>query len=68
LQEKGIRLSGPRLGRPPKIVTTAEKRQAKLDSRKRNKVESAFGVTKRRYGLELIMAKLQETSETVIAL
>jgi transposase, IS5 family len=65
---KGIRLSGPRLGRPPKVVTAAEKRQAKLDSRKCNEVEGAFGVTKRRYGLSLIMAKLQETSETVIAL
>jgi transposase, IS5 family len=67
-KEKGIRLSGPRLGRPPKVVTAAEKRQARLDSRKRNEVEGAFGVTKRRYGLSLIMAKLQETSETVIAL
>ena len=67
-KEKGIRLSGPRLGRPPKIVTASEKRLAKLDSRKRNEVEGAFGVTKRRYGLNLIMAKLQETSETVIAL
>jgi len=64
----GIRLSGSRLGRPPKVVTAAEKKQAKLDSRKRNEVEGAFGVTKRRYGLNLIMAKLQEISETVIAL
>jgi len=65
---KGIRLSGPRLGRPPKIVTAEDKKQARLDSRKRNEVEGAFGVTKRRYGLSLVMAKLQETSETVIAL
>jgi len=65
---KGILLNGPKLGRPPKVVTVAEKKQAKLDSRKRNEVEGAFGVTKRCYGLNLIMANLQETSETVIAL
>lgn len=29
-------------------------------------MESKFGVTKRRYGLDLIMCKLQETSETEI--
>jgi len=29
-------------------------------------VESKFGITKRRYGLDLIMCKLQETSETKI--
>jgi hypothetical protein len=29
-------------------------------------VESKFGVSKRRYGLDLIMCKLQETSETEI--
>ena len=67
-KEKGIRLSGPRLGRPPKVVSALEKKLARQDSRKRNEVEGAFGVTKRRYGLNLIMAKLRETSETVIAL
>ena len=67
-KEHGIRLSGPRLGRPPKVISAAQKKLARLDSRKRNAVEGAFGVAKRRYGLNLVMAKLKDTSETVIAL
>ena len=34
----------------------------------RNGVEGVLGVGKRPYGLSCIMARLQETSETVIAL
>ncbi|MED4920332.1 transposase, partial [Weizmannia sp. CD-2023] len=34
----------------------------------RNAVESKFGEGKRKYGLGLIRARLQETSETVVAL
>ncbi len=67
-KEKGIRLSGPKLGRPPKFIAASEKRLTRQDSKKRNAVEGAFGVAKRRYGLNLVMAKLQETSETTIAL
>lgn len=34
----------------------------------RNGIESSNGVAKRRYGLDLIMAKLDETSKTQAAL
>ena len=65
-QERGIRISGPRLGRPPKEQDPKVIQQARQDARDRNCSEGKFGEGKRRYGMALIMAKLQETSETVI--
>ena len=67
-KEHGIRLSGPRLGRPPKNRDSQMRKQEYLDAKERNAVEGKFGEGKRRYGLGLIMACLRETSETVIAL
>lgn len=64
--ERGIRISGPRLGRPPKKPDPAARKQARQDALDRNCSEGKFGEGKRRYGLNLIKAKLQETSETVI--
>lgn len=64
--EKGIRISGPRLGRPPSEPDPAIRKQACQDALDRNVSEGKFGEGKRRYGLDLIKAKLQETSETVI--
>jgi len=61
----GIRLSGPPLGRPA-AMNKEEKLQSVKDDRDRNAIEGKFGQGKRRFGLGLIMAKLQETSETVI--
>ncbi|GAB1398965.1 hypothetical protein MASR1M66_04170 [Aminivibrio sp.] len=68
--EKGIRLSGPRLGRPPKDEKKlAEiRRYEREDSGKRNEVEGKFGEGKRKYGLDLIRGKLPETSESMMAL
>lgn len=65
---RGIRLSGPPLGRPPKHVSTAEKKQAREDEAVRNQVEGKFGEGKRRYGLGRVMAKLANTSAAQIAL
>jgi len=67
-KERGIRMSGPRLGRPPKNISLAEKKQAQIDERIRNGIEGKFGQGKRRFGLNLIMTKLPNTSETAIAL
>ncbi len=64
--ERGIRISGPKLGRPPKEPDPAVRKQAYQDALDRNCSEGKFGEGKRRYGLNLIKAKLQETSETVI--
>lgn len=67
-QERGIRMSGPKLGRPPQNISKEEKKQALLDERIRNRVEGKFGEVKRRYGLDLIKTKLAETSENKIAM
>ena len=67
-KEKGIRISGPPLGRPPANVSKSKKRQALEDERIRNAIEGKFGQGKRRFGLNLVMAKLDNTSQTAIAI
>jgi hypothetical protein len=67
-KKHGIRLSGPRLGRPSKKEKIEQKIQARQDAAERNAIEGKFGEGKRRYGLGLIRVRLQQTSETVIAL
>ena len=67
-KERGIRISGIPLGRPPKNQSSELKKQAKLDEAFRNRIEGKFGQTKRRFGLNRVMAKLLETSETSIAI
>ncbi len=67
-KEKGIRISGPKLGRPPLVVDKANLKLQREDAKIRNRVEGKLGEGKRRYSLNRIMARLQETGETVIAL
>jgi hypothetical protein len=67
-KERGIRLSGPPLGRPPVNVSDEKKKQAKEDERVRNAIEGKFGVSKRRFSLNRVMAKLPNTSQTAIAI
>jgi len=67
-KEKGIRLSGPQLGRPSSADQQEQKKIAKADAAARNAVEGKFGEGKRSYGLGRIRAHLQTTSETVIGL
>ena len=67
-KERGIRISGPRLGRPTETSKREDKILAYEDSCKRNAVEGVFGVCKRKYGMNKIMSKLKETSETEISL
>ena len=69
-KERKIQMTGPALGRPPK------NQEKKRESRKqeyqdicdRNIVEGEFGVGKRSYGLNRIMAHLPETSFCVIGI
>jgi hypothetical protein len=69
-----IRMSGPPLGRPPKVTSEnvgelkAKKQQQRQDELDRIPIEGKFGQGKRRFGLGRIMAKLAETSETVMAI
>src|SRR5699024_10680939 len=67
---RGIRLSGPRLGRPSKDkqINAEQKRIERQDASERNAIEGKFGEGKRRYGLGLISARVQQASETAIAL
>jgi hypothetical protein len=67
-KEKGIRISGPPLGRPPANVSKEKKKQALEDERIRNAIEGKFGQGKRRFSLDRIMAKLDNTSQTAIAI
>jgi len=67
-KERGIRISGPPLGRPPANVSKETKKQALEDERVRNAIEGKFGQGKRRFGLNRVMAKLDNTSGTVIAI
>ena len=64
-KSKGIRLSGPNLGRPRKD-NVYDKKIEYIDLCDRNEVEGKFGEGKRKYGLNRILTKLKETSECVI--
>lgn len=66
-KERGIRLSGPRLGRPAKDPERDRTIEAQ-DHRERIIIESRNGIAKRRFGLNLIMAILPETALTEGAL
>ncbi len=67
-KERGIRISGSPLGRPPKNVSKEIKKQAQDDERFRNTIEGKFGQAKRRFSLNLVMTKLTTTSESSIAI
>jgi hypothetical protein len=60
-KERGIRMSGPPLGRPPTNISKSTKKQAQLDERIRNSIEGKFGEAKRRFSLGRVMAKLSNT-------
>ena len=66
-KEHHIRLSGPALGRPKKD-TVPNKKQAHIDECERVEVERCFSLAKRKCGMGLVTAKLQETAAHVIAL
>jgi len=69
-RDRGIRLSGPKLGRPPKDaeVTRTAKALEKRDAADRNVVEGVFGTAKTAYGAGRVAARLQETTKTVISM
>lgn len=65
----GIRLSGPKLGRPSlEKQSVKEKKQEYQDNTDRIEVERAFSLSKRCYGMGLIKTKLYDTTLTSIAL
>ena len=64
----GIHLNGPKLGKPyaDPAVAKAQKKLEWLESGERGEIERRFGAAKRRYSLDCIVTRLQETSETLI--
>lgn len=60
LKERGIKLIAKALGRPPAVPIH-------LSPGERNPIEGKFGQAKTGYGLNRIRARLQGTSETLIA-
>ena len=67
-KQRGIRISAPPLGRPPRNQNPEVIKQQLQDERFRNAIEGKFGQGKRRFGLGRIMAKLSHTAETTIAI
>lgn len=65
---RGIRLSGKPLGRPKQSEQPQLQKQAQAEAAIRNQVEGKFGVSKRRFSLARVMAKLAPTAETAIAM
>ena len=71
LEEKGIRFSGKKLGRPPKeidAVTHEMERLRLLEQGTRNEIEGKIGTAKTRYGLGKVMTKTEQTSDNWIAM
>ena len=69
-KEKGIQISGPRLGRPAKSTESVRKnrRTAQKDQTDRIEIERYFSVAKRRNGMGLVMRKRKDTSLATIAM
>jgi hypothetical protein len=66
-KKRGVRLSGPALGRP-KTDVAVDKKQNYKDECERVEVERRFSLAKRKCGLGLITARLQETACHSIAM
>lgn len=66
-KQHGIHLSGPKLGRRGKNYAQ-DVRQELKEVGERNAVEGKFGNGKRKFGLSLIMAKLEETTGSMIGM
>lgn len=67
-KEHGIRLSGPKLGRPSQANDAAGRKIEHQDNTDRIEVERSFSLSKRCYGLGLIRTKLEETTKGSIGL
>ena len=66
-KDKGIRMSGPALGRPSQM-SKEQKKQAYQDNVDRIEVERDFSLSKRCFGLGLIKTKLADTTRGSISL
>jgi hypothetical protein len=70
-EDNGIRLSGRARKKEiaeTKIQSTEQQELFRSDLRKRSVIEGRIGTSKRKYGLDRIMTKLIETSQSVIGM
>ena len=69
-KEHRINISGPPLGRPPKDQETIKNlmKEAKEGEVQRIPIEGKFGNGKRKFGMDRIMSKRKDTSETTIGI
>ena len=69
MKSKGIKYTGVELGRPKQLTKELKTyfKEKKKKSRERVKVEGKFGEGKRKYQLDLVMAKRPDTSESWIS-
>jgi hypothetical protein len=69
LEERGIRITAPPLGRKPvkTVQTYYQKRKARKEAAERNHIEGKFGQGKNGYNLNEIRARLSATSESWVA-
>ena len=69
-KENDIRISGPKLGRPPKDaeVLNKDRKTAAKDNKDRIEIERYFSTAKRKNGLGLINRKREDTSLSTIAM
>lgn len=67
-KERGIHMSGPKLGKPPadEVLRHQQLKEEWLESGERGEIERDFGVGKRRYSLGRIMMKLRDTREVAV--
>jgi len=70
LKARRIRFSGQPLGRPPTDAPTrkAAREQRRQEANQRNQIEGKFGEGKRKYQLDRVRTKRQDTSEHWIAM
>ncbi len=68
IEEKGIKITGKPLGRPPSKdpQTPSQRYRKKKKAAERNHIEGKFGQAKRGYNLNNIKARLPQTSESWI--
>lgn len=67
-KEKGIRMSGPKMGRPPREADPNALATARRDNTDRIEVERKFSLGKRSYCLSLIRMRLPETEKFAVAM
>ena len=65
-QERGIRITGVPLGRPPKVIDREKKKQAQLDERFRSRIEGKLRMKSRRGSLGVRFTKTEKLNVDLV--